>query len=107
MARELNRCFLAYQKSAGTKGQKYSRPKPVVDLALDEYLKETPGLEVIYSMDLTFKKFAISQMKVFILAGHNTTSSTLCYVYYLLSKNPLALQKVRAEYNDVFGSDLS
>ena len=107
MARELDRCFSAYQESAGTKGQKHGTPKPVVDLALDEYLKDNSGLGASHSMDPIFKRFAISQMKVFILAGHDTTSSALCYICYLLSQNPLALQKVRAEHDNVFGSNLN
>ena len=107
MARELDRCFSAYQKSGGKKGQTHGRPKPVVDLALDEYLKDHPESDSKQSMDPVFKKLAISQMKVFILAGHDTTSSTLCYICYLLSKNPLALQKLRAEHDSIFGPDLT
>jgi len=46
-------------------------------------------------------------MKTFIFAGHDTTSSTLCYAYYYLSKNPETLAKIRQEHSDVFGPDQS
>lgn len=58
-------------------------------------------------MDADFKRFAMSQMKVCILARHDTTSSMLCYIYHTLSLNPLALQRVRAEHDDTFGSNLT
>ena len=101
MARELGRCFSAYQESAGTKGQKHGTPKPVVDFALDEYLKDNPGLGASHSMDPIFKRFAISQMKVFTLAGHDTTSSALCYVRYLLSET-LRLSKKSEQSTTTF-----
>ena len=46
-------------------------------------------------------------MKVFILAEHDTTIATLCYIFYSLSCNPLVLQRMRAEHDEVFGSDLA
>ena len=46
-------------------------------------------------------------MKVFIFAGHDTTNATFCYVFYLLSRHPLALRRIRAEHDDVFGPDLT
>ena len=44
-------------------------------------------------------------MKEFILAGHDTTSSTLCHILYTLSHNLSAFQRVRAEHDAVFGTD--
>ena len=79
----------------------------VMDLALAKYLDEQQVSPAIRSMDAEFETLAISQMKVFILAGHDTTSSTLCYIFHLLSSNPLALQRVRAEHDEAFGSDIT
>lgn len=56
-------------------------------------------------MDAIFKGFAMSQIKLFIFAGHDTTSSTLDYIFYLLSKSPSALQRLRAEHRKVFALD--
>lgn len=44
---------------------------------------------------------------MFLYAGHDTTSSTLLYCYHLLSTHPQALGKVRAEHDEVFGTDFS
>ena len=87
------------QKTASTRGR-----RPVIDIALDTYqeAEETNGPQ---AMNATFKAFAIDQIKTFILAGHDTTSSTICYIYHLLSKHPEALRTVRAEYDEVFGTD--
>lgn len=84
------------------------RSKPVIDLALDTYLlgqgvdekRERP-------MEETFKTMSMNQIKLFIFAGHDTTSSTLCYIYYLLQKNTKMQKKLHAELDDVFGTDLA
>jgi len=106
ISRELDTRFAAHQEIVNTSEAKRSKSKTIVDLALDTYLEEQTGPVTVNQMDATFKKFAISQMKVFILAGHDTTSSTLCYIYYLLSTSPSALRRVRAEHNSVFGNSL-
>lgn len=86
-----------------TNDRKY---KTVMDLALDKSFKEEPGPnETRLSAD--FKRSATNQMKVFILAEHDTTSATLCFVFHLLSRHPSALQRVRMEHNQVFGFDLT
>lgn len=39
--------------------------------------------------------------------GHDTTSSTICYVLHMLETHPEALARVTAEHNEVFGGDPS
>lgn len=107
IGRQLEIRFAAHQDVNDLKPVENSRFQTVVDLALDKYLEEQQMSHAARSMDAEFKRLAISQMKVFILAGHDTTSSTLCYIFYLLSCNPSALQLVRAEHNEAFGSDLT
>jgi cytochrome P450 len=41
-----------------------------------------------------------------VFAGHDSTSSTICYIYHLLSKNPEALCKLREEHDRVFGQEV-
>ena len=109
ISRELDNRF-AYRKEVGdAKGAPGRKPKTIIDLALNKYTEEQGGTDaaVIDTMDANFKKFAISQMKVFILAGHDTTSSTLCYVYYLLTSHQSTWDRVRAEHDAVFGTDLA
>lgn len=78
------------------------KKRPIIDLALDAYLSETNSTKV----DATFKRFARDQIKVFMFAGHDTTSSTICYIAYMLSKHPDALRNVLQEYDNVFGKDI-
>lgn len=82
------------------------RSKPIIDLALDTYLEET-GQRSGSTLPLQFKRSAIDQFKTFLFAGHDTTSSTVCFIIHLLSKHPAALEKVRQEHDEVYGTDTS
>jgi len=79
--------------------------KHVIDLALEAYYtEEKQGGQRI--LDSTFKRYATDQMKTFLFAGHDTTSSTICWCYHLLSKNREHLAMVLDEHRDIFGPDL-
>ncbi|KIW04869.1 uncharacterized protein PV09_04050 [Verruconis gallopava] len=52
---------------------------------------------------VAFLDMAISQMKMFLFAGHETTAVTLNYAYHLLHSNPDALRRIRAEHDEVLG----
>jgi cytochrome P450 len=83
------------------------KEKLVIDLALETYLKEqtNTNIEHAETLDPTFKRIAVNQIKMFIFAGHDTTSATICYAYHLLSRNPETLAKIRAEHDSVFGKN--
>ena len=49
----------------------------------------------------------MSQIKLFLFSGHDTTSSATCYHLYLLSKHPDILARVREEHDAVLGTDTS
>ncbi|KAK5108862.1 hypothetical protein LTR62_007752 [Meristemomyces frigidus] len=89
------------------------KSKAVIDLALEAFLKEVKGatgdvdLSKVKTIDPEFRKAAVNNMKTFVFAGHDTTSSTISYALYYLSKNPTCLAKIRAEHDDVFGPDPS
>ena len=78
--------------------------KSIVSLALQTYLAEDDSRT---SVDDTFRTFTISQIKQFLFSGHDTTSSTVCYIFYLLSTNDRILRRVRDEHTQVFGSNLA
>lgn len=80
--------------------------KPIVDLALDNYLNDG-SQRSSEKIDPTFKQFAVDQIKLFLFAGHDTTSTTTSYMYHLLSKNSSALRTVRKELDDVLGLDIA
>ncbi|CAO2657275.1 Nn.00g034010.m01.CDS01 [Neocucurbitaria sp. VM-36] len=85
---------------------KKARKKTGIDLALEEYFKET-GQDVDFqnvTMDAEFRRFAIDNLLILLFAGHDTTASTLCYCYHLLRKNPGVLAKLRQELDNVFGT---
>ena len=95
---ELNRQISTFQDHSSTP------TKSIVSLALQTYLAED---DTRTSVDSTFRTFAISQIKQFLFSGHDTTSSTMCYIFYLLSTNQTVLKSVREEHTRVLGSDLT
>lgn len=78
--------------------------KTVIDLALKAYLAENPSAKIIPD---AFRETAIAQIKLFIFAGHDTTSSAVIFAYDLLYKHPEILEKVRNEHDTVLGTDMS
>lgn len=77
--------------------------KSIVRLALQTYLAQDDSPK---DVDETFKTFAISQIKQFLFSGYDTTSSTVCYMFYLLSTHPAVLDRVRDEHDRTLGSSL-
>lgn len=81
--------------------------KTIVDLAFKAYWDESQCKEKVENMDATFQEFAVSQIKLCIFSGHDTTARTICYVYHLLSLHHSALTHLRAEHDAVFGPNLT
>ncbi len=73
--------------------------RPAIDLAIDEFIM-TEGEGKVSE---EFQQVAIDQMKTFLFAGHDTSSSTMSYVYHLLNLHPEELARVTKEHDDVFG----
>ncbi|KAF2467190.1 cytochrome P450 [Lindgomyces ingoldianus] len=83
-----------------------SRKKSGIDLAIEEYFKES-GKDVdsrAATMDAEFRRYAIDNLEVLLFAGHDTTASTICYCYHILSKHPDKLATLRQELDEVFGT---
>lgn len=98
---ELDKRYKEYQADLGN-----TRSKAVIDLVLQAYLTDMAKKRT-EQLDPEFRLFATSQIRLFIFAGHDSTSSTICYLFHLLSVNPEALARVRSEHDSVFGTDLS
>ncbi len=82
------------------------RSRSIISLVLDRYLEE----EQVQDRALpkkAFKKVATSQLRLFLFAGRDTTSSTLLYCYHLLATHPKELSRLIAEHDQVFGTDIS
>lgn len=90
---------------SGNTSSSTGRGKSVIDLALNAYLKDQPSITSSGDIDPVFKEIAINQMKLFLFSGHDTTSSTICYVLYLLSVYPDVLSLLRAEHDNILGQD--
>ena len=84
--------------------QDKARSKSIIDLALNAYHAQNTSQEN-GTMDNYFKELAMAQIKLFIFAGHDTTSISAVYTYHLLAKHPDALARIRAEHDSVLGSD--
>ncbi|KAL8727061.1 MAG: hypothetical protein Q9166_006304 [cf. Caloplaca sp. 2 TL-2023] len=95
--RELDERYGAMQRTLVKKN------KSVIDLALNSYLEDHPSAEGI---DSEFRDFAMAQIKLFIFAGHDTTSTGIVFTYHLLAQHPKVLAKLRAEHESVFGTDV-
>ena len=83
-----------------------TRRKSVIDLVLQAYNAQS-GEQEPRSLDPEFRAFAIRQIRLFVFLGHDSTSSTICYILHLLSQNPDALKRIRSEHDQVFGKDVS
>lgn len=79
--------------------------KTIVDLALDTYRNEATQEKPFSALDTVFKNFAISQIRTFVFAGHDSTGSAICYVFHLLSTNSSARKLLTSEHDRVFGPD--
>ncbi|KAL6921218.1 hypothetical protein FSST1_005244 [Fusarium sambucinum] len=81
-------------------------PKTVNGLAIRTYLKDN-GKESNseFRVDNEFLDVTIENLKIFLFAGHDTTASTLCFVYNYLHNHPDVLAKLREEHDKVLGPD--
>ena len=101
ISRELNLRFQNNREKAQT--MEKNRSRTIIDLALDSYLATQPQSSSPNAMDATFQKYAISQMRIFVFAGHDSTGSTMCYAFHLLSLNASARRSLIIEHNQVLG----
>ncbi|KAF2119242.1 AflN/verA/monooxygenase [Lophiotrema nucula] len=81
------------------------RSKSVLSLALNKYLQEEGDRGE--ASKITFIENAIPQLRAFLFAGHDTTSSTLQFCFFVLSKYPEVLGRIRVELDQVFSTDSS
>jgi cytochrome P450 len=95
---------LALSKN-GLSKEHQARERSIISLAMDKYLEKTDGAERLSKK--AFRELARPQLRMFLFAGHDTTSSTLLYCYYLLSCHPDIMSKLRAEHDKVFGPVVS
>lgn len=59
----------------------------------------------ISSLDAISSRSVICNLKVLLLAGFETTSGFICWIFKELQDNPGCMDKLRAEHDEVFGTD--
>ncbi|KAI0377024.1 cytochrome P450 [Hypomontagnella monticulosa] len=99
-----------FEELAASRSGAKGRSRSIISLAMDKYLEEVNsgkgeggrGAELSRK---AFKKLAKPQLRMFLYAGHDTTSSTLLYAFLLLSQHPEVLFRMRAEHDEVFDPD--
>jgi cytochrome P450 len=74
----------------------------------DTQMKSILNLSLSDTKDLTPELLneTCHQIKTFLLAGHDTTSISLAWCMYLLSRTPSVLTKVRNELNELLGPSI-
>lgn len=100
---EIDKRFSESKREGHTKdpGQK---SKSIVSLLIDDLLQES-GSHDLDDIKQTTKQAMVSQIRVFLFVGHDTSSSALTYCFYNLSTRPAALERLIAEHDAVFGDD--
>jgi cytochrome P450 len=80
--------------------------KSVISLAIESYIQENQNTNLPKASKLgdNFARHLIYQLRLFLFAGNDTTSSIIVYVFHLLSQNPSALTILRKEHDDIFGT---
>ncbi|GJC77269.1 cytochrome P450 monooxygenase aflN [Colletotrichum liriopes] len=86
-----------------TRNQKGFR-KTIIDLALKP-VTGTVDEEKVPPMDQLFIDTVVSQLKLFMFAGHDTTATALCWVLHCIAKSPEVGRKLRAEHDEILGKD--
>ena len=104
IGKELDKRYDEYLRDMST-GQE-PEGKSVISLVFDGYLKQSGSKNPSLSLDKKLRSYATYQIRTFLFAGHDTTSSSICHIFYLLSKNPSALKKLRAEHDTVLGTSI-
>lgn len=79
-------------------------PKTIVTLALRSHVAEMQDVSAKETLPPDFLQRVISDVKIFMFAGHDTTATVMAYVFYELSRNPEKAAILRAEHDTVFGT---
>ncbi len=86
-------------KEAYANHTKPSGPKTIVELSVKPFAEAGKPLPV------DFLDKIVKNIKMFLFAGHETTSVTIAMMLYVLSRNPDKLAALRAEQDAVLGPD--
>ncbi|ROW04907.1 hypothetical protein VPNG_07040 [Cytospora leucostoma] len=97
LAEQVRTLLSAIVRDAYAERNERTKPRSILSMSLQDVGTLTP--EVI--------NVTCDQLSSFLFAGHDTTSSTISWMLYELSRTPHALRAVRAELDDLLGPDTS
>lgn len=104
----LDELFAEMQKDGdGVTSSNTPLTQSIADLALRAYMKENASKgssPPATGLDPVFRQYATYQARIFLLAGNDTTSTTLMFIFHLLHKNPGCLKLMREEHDRVLGT---
>ncbi|KAI1337316.1 cytochrome P450 [Xylariaceae sp. FL0016] len=80
-----------------------SSQRTVIDLAVSQ-LREEAAIKSVEPNE-EFIAIVLSQLKLFVMAGHDTTAQAICWLLYEIGKSPHVLSQLRAEHDEVLGPD--
>ncbi|KAM7213905.1 Cytochrome P450 [Rhypophila decipiens] len=99
-----------HQQASPSKSANQKKTKSIMDLVFQAYLSSTTQSSSsqtfqapVKKLDPTFRTTAIRHFRLFLFSGHDSMSSALVYTFHLLSRNPQALSRLRAEHDRVLG----
>ena len=101
IGKELEKRYKEYQTDPENK-----RIKAVIDLVLQAFFSNN-AQSMPQRLNSEFRAFAISQIRLFVFVGHDSISSTICYIIHLLTKNPHSLDRIRREHDELLGRDVT
>ncbi|KAL9039021.1 MAG: hypothetical protein Q9214_005047, partial [Letrouitia sp. 1 TL-2023] len=101
IGKELDKRYREYRANPES-----TRAKAVIDLVIQAYTSHDKE-RLPEKLDPMFRLFAIRQIRLFFFAGHDSMSSTMCYIIHLLSTNPSSLAYLREEHDRVLSPNHS
>lgn len=85
-----------------------TKAKALLTAALESYISDAQSRgESPDRLDPSFKSSLLSNLIIFMVAGHETSSTTICMCIHSLTINPKYLACVRTEHDAVFGTEVS
>ena len=99
-----------------------TRTKSIIDLVLQAYLPTSTSTtsasesaerisdlkpKSAERLEPAFRAFATAQIRLFIFVGHDSSSSTICYLFHLLSLHPASLSRLRTELDENLGLNVA
>jgi cytochrome P450 len=90
-------------KSGSTLGRK--KAQSVISLALDAYISSKSDTQGVFpaALDESFVETVINQVRLFLFAGNDTTSSTIAFCFHSLAKYPACRAQMKKEHEALFG----